>query len=163
MFDLIYRTMKSMKYLISVALIGALFTYSACSKSSPPAPSVKDQQLAKLSQTWKCTNATLQNTPQSGYNNFTLTISGTPGQDTFGYTTAGRPTGLKSSPWASSGTFTFGTDPSTQMNRDVPTENLPVTYSVTSTTLQLTFTYNGPGFDARVGNVTGVWVYTFGL
>ena len=153
--------MKSFKYLITAALIGAIFTFSGCSKSNPAPISVKDSQLAKLSQTWKCTSAKLQNVDQANYGSFQLTISGTPGNSTFSYTTTGRPTGTKSSPWASSGTFTFvDADPSTQVTRD---DALPVTYSVTSTLLQLTFTYSGAGYDGRVGNVTGTWVYTFGL
>ena len=153
--------MKSFKYLISAALIGALFTYSGCSKSSTPALSVKDQQLKSLSRTWKCTSATLLGSNMAPlYDNFQLTISGTPGNDTFGYTTTGRPPGLKSSPWPASGTFTFGTDPSTLVIRD---DNLPVTYAVSSTQLQMTFDYTGPGFNGRVGAITGVWVYTFGL
>lgn len=153
--------MKIYKLLLSAALIGALLTYSGCSKDNPATPSVKDQQLKALSQTWKCTSATLQGAAQTGYvPNFQLTISGTPGQDTFGYTTTGRPAGTKSSPWDAAGTFTFGTDPATQLTRS---DNLPVTYSVSATQLQMTFTYNGPGFNGRVSNVVGVWVYTFGL
>ena len=152
--------MKIYKFLLSAALIGALLTYSGCSKESTPTVSLKDQQLKSLSQTWKCTSATLQGTAQTGYTTFQLAISGTPGNSTFGYTTTGRPAGTKSSPWAGSGTFTFGTDPATQLTRD---DNLPVTYSVTATQLQLTFTYAGAGYDGRVNNVVGTWVYTFGL
>ena len=161
--------MKSTNYLAPVALLVTLLTYSGCSDKAAPPVSVKDTQLKALSKTWKCTAATLQSTAQPVYvPNFTLTISGTPGNATFGYTTTGRPPGLKSSPWPASGTFTFGTDPSTQINRDdlTPPPNsvpLPVTYSVSSTQLQLTFQYGGPGFDGRTGAVTGQWVFTFGL
>jgi hypothetical protein len=155
--------MKIYKLLLSAALIGALLTYSGCSKDSAPAPSVKDQQLKALSQTWKCTSATLQGAAQTGYTSFQLVISGTSGQDTFGFTTTGRPPGTKTSPWPASGSFTFGTDPATQLTRDDSGTPLPITYSVSATQLQMTFTYSGPGFDARVSNVVGVWVYTFGL
>ncbi len=154
--------MKIHKLILSVALLGTLLTYSGCSKDSAPAPSIKDTQLKSLSQVWKCTSATLQGAAQTGYTGFQLTISGTAGNSTFGYTTTGRPPGTKSSPWPASGTFTFGTDPATQLLRN-DSPDLPVTYSVSPTTLQITFTYSGAGYDARVGNVVGTWVYTFGL
>ena len=156
--------MKSTNYLAPVALLVTLLTYSGCSDKAAPPVSVKDTQLKALSKTWKCTAATLQTTAQPGYvPNFTLTISGTPGNATFGYTCTGRPAGLKSSPWPSSGTFTFGTDPAPQVTRDDAGTPLPVTYSVSSTVLQITFNYTGVGFDGRVGSVTGTWVYSFGL
>ena len=152
--------MRIFKLLLSAALIGALFTYSGCGSDAAPAPSIKDTQLKSLSKTWKCTSATLQGAAQTGYGSFQLVISGTAGNDTFGYTTTGRPPGTKSSSWAASGTFTFGTDPATQLTRD---DALPITYSVSATQLQITFTYAGSGYDGRVSNVVGTWVYTFGL
>lgn len=150
--------MKLFKLILSAALVGALLTYSGCGSDSAPAPSVKETQLKALSKTWKCTSATLQGAAQTGYTSFQLSMSGT--TDKIEYTTTGRPAGTKSSPWNSAGSFTFGTDPATQLTRD---DALPVTYSVSSTTLQITFNYTGAGFDARVGNVVGTWVYTFGL
>ena len=153
--------MKSFKFLVAIVLIGILFSYSGCKPKSDPGPSAQDQQLTKLSKAWTCTDAKLNNVTQTGYTNFKLTISSTAGQNTFGYSCAGRPTGTKSSPWPASGNFTFGTDFATQLTRDDGTPPLPVTYSVTDTQLQLTFTYSGQGYDGRVGNVLGTWVYTF--
>ncbi len=162
--------MKGFKFLLAVGLIGILFTYSGCSKKSDPTPSAQDQQLTKLSKTWKCKSVTLDNSPPivpAGYNytSMTLTVTGTAGNTTFGYTTAGRPTGTKTSPWAASGTFTFGTVTdhtsfATLVTRD---DGLPITYSVNDTQLQLTFNYTGAGFDGRVNQVAGNWVYVFGL
>jgi hypothetical protein len=148
--------MKIYKFILSAALIGALLTYSGCSKDSAPAPSVKETQLKALSKTWNCTSATLQGAPQPNYTTFKLTLSGT--VDKIDYKADNRPTGSKSSPWNGTGSFTFGTDPATQLTRD---DNLPVTYSVSSTQLQMTFTYSGAGYDGRVSNVVGTWVYTF--
>lgn len=147
--------MKSFKFLLAAALLGTLLTYSGCGSKKGPTLTPADAQLAKLSKTWKLTTATLDNAAQTGYANFQLTVTGTAGQTTFGYSTTGRPA---LSPWASSGTFTFGTDVSTQVVRD---DGLPITYSVTDTQLQVTFTYNGAGIAGRVNNVKGVWVYTF--
>jgi hypothetical protein len=149
--------MKSTKFLLLAALIGVLFTYSGCKKSSGPGQSPQDAQLVKLSKTWKCTAVTLDNSAQTGYSSFALTISSTAGQTTFNYTTTGRPA---LSPWGPNGTFTYGTDYATQLTRD---DSLPITYSVSDTQLQMTFNYTGAGIPGRVSNVKGNWVFTFGL
>jgi hypothetical protein len=158
--------MKSLKLLLAGAFLGVLLMNSGCGGKSDPAPSVEDAQLAKLSKTWKATAVTLNNTSmmtnaQAGYSNFTMTISGTPGQTAsgFSFTTSGRVAGDKNYPWPSNGTFHYGTDPATLLIRD---DTLPITYAVTDTQLQMTFTYNGPGYNGgRVTQVQGNWVMTF--
>ncbi len=149
--------MKISKFLLLVAIIGVLFTYSGCKKKTEPGQSPQDAQLVKLSKVWKLTAVTLDNSPQTGYTSFQLTISSTAGQTTFSYTTSGRPA---LSPWGPNGTFTYGTDFATQLTRD---DALPITYSVTDTQLQMTFNYSGAGIPGRVSNVKGNWVFTFGL
>ncbi len=149
--------MKSFKFLLAFALVGTLLTYSGCSKSSGPGQTPQDAQLVKLSKTWKITSVTLNNTPQT-YTGFQMVISSTAGQTTFAYSNTARPA---LSPWASSGTFTFGSDFATGLVRD---DSLPITYSVSDTQLQMTFNYTGNGFPGpRVGNVQGTWIFTFGL
>jgi len=147
--------MKSFKALLVLALVGSFLTYSGCKSNSGPGQTPQDAQLAKLSKTWKFSKVTLDGVDQTGYTSFQLTISSTPGQTTFGYTTTGRPA---LSPWPSSGNFTFGTDYATQLTRD---DALPITYSVDdkSTQLQMTFNYTGNGFS-RINNVKGSWVFT---
>ena len=148
--------MKRNGLLFGVLFIGMTFLFSDCKKSSGPGQSPQDAQLVKLSKTWKVTgtnDVTLDGTPQTGYGSFTLTVNGTAGQTTFGYTTAGRPT---LSPWPGSGTFTFGSDFATQLTRD---DALAITYSVSDTQLQLTYNYTGNGFS-RTNNVKGNWVFT---
>jgi hypothetical protein len=153
--------MKSFKFLLAFALVGALLTYSGCSKSSGPGQTPQDAQLVKLSKTWKATSVTLGGAAQSGYTSFQLVISGTAGQTTFGYSATGRPQPPGTlSPWAASGTFTYGTAFETSLTRE---DALPITYSVTDTQLQMTFNYTGAGIPSRVGNVQGTWVFTFGL
>lgn len=149
--------MKILRPILFVALAVTLFTYSGCKPSSKPGESIPDQQLKKISKTWKVTSVTLDGTAQTTYTNFQLTASGTAGSTTFGYSTTGRP---PLSPWPASGTFTFGTDPTTQLTRD---DGLPITYSVSDTQFQLTFNYSGNGIAGRVNNVKGTWVMTFGL
>jgi hypothetical protein len=148
--------MKSPKFLPLVILIVAAPMLFECGGSKNPEPSGPDQQLTKLSKTWKCTAATLDSQPQTGYTNMTLTISGTAGQATFNYTTTGRPA---LSPWAAAGTFTFDTtDFATSVKRD---DGVQVTYSVTATQLQTAFAYSGAGIAGRVSNVKGQWSFTF--
>lgn len=149
--------MKSFRFLLAVAMIGTLLTYSGCGKSSDPTPSVADQQLKKLSAIWKATTVTIDGgatNPSNAYANFVLTMSGTAGNTTFDYSSTGRPA---LSPWAASGKFTFGTDAGTTLVRD---DNLTVSYSVTDSQLIMTFNYGGNGFS-RVDNVKGNWSFTF--
>ena len=150
--------------MILLALIAAATSFTRCGDDAPPAEDPQDVQLTKLSQTWKASNVTFNSTPVTGYENFQIIMSGTKGQDTFSYTSSGRPVGVLT-PWAASGTFTFGTDFSTVLIRDQTSSDVTtVTYSVTDTQLQMTFTYAGSGYvGSRVTNVNGSWSFTFGL
>lgn len=154
--------MKSPKYFIMLALMGVALSSWQCGDDSPAAPDPRDEQLTKLSKTWKATSVTLTTgsgtQPVSGWDNFQIVMSGTAGQDTFNYTTSGRPSGTV--PWSSAGTFQFGTDFGTILNRD---DGTVVTYSVNATQLQMTFNYTGAGYTSRVGVVNGTWSFTFGL
>ena len=146
---------------VLLAILAVLLTYSSCDKHKTPAPSDEEVQLGKLSKTWKATSVKKDNVDQTGYTNFTLTISGTAGAASFGYAAAGRPA---LSPWLSSGNWNFDTDPLTSIIRDKGTaDELKITYTVTETTLQLTYTFNAAGYAGRVDNVKGSWVMTFGL
>lgn len=166
MFELTTLMMKRTKFLIVLALVGASVSFWQCGSDPAAAPDPQDEQLKKLSQTWNATAVTFNSTPVTGYDNFTLAISGTPGQDTFNYTVTGRPAGIVT-PWPASGTFTFGTDFATVVIRnDGSGVTIPVTYSVSATQLQLTFTYDCPtctGYTGRTSNVNGNWSFTFGL
>ncbi len=163
--------MKRSKVFIALALFGASASFWNCGGDSPPPVDPKDAQLAKLSQTWKATAVTYTSggpaTPVTGYENFTLTISGTAGQSTFDYTTSGRPSPPGTpTPWPASGNWEFGTDFSTVVIRtDIP---LPVTYSLNAagTILQLSFDYSCAAcipYSSRTSSVSGQWSFTFGL
>ncbi|HOO10860.1 MAG TPA: hypothetical protein PKW06_13040 [Cyclobacteriaceae bacterium] len=153
--------MKQTGKLIMMGVVfAALLASQGCKKKSGPGETVEDIQLAKLSKTWNATSVELDNVAQTGYDNFALTISGTAGTSLFGYKADGRPTTL--SPWLSSGQWKFGASPETQIIRDPDTaDELDLTYSVTDTQLQITFTFNGDGYPGRVSNVKGQWVFTF--
>ncbi|HEY5823688.1 MAG TPA: hypothetical protein VIT44_04955 [Cyclobacteriaceae bacterium] len=150
----------TLKILASVLVLTILF--SACKPNDPDPISIEDQQLEKLTASWKLstpTSATLDGTAQKGYDNFVLTISGTAGATSFGYTAAGRPS---NSPWPPSGTWVFGANPESQIVRDTGADKLDMTYSVSGTELQVTFNFSGVGYpSSRVSNVKGQWVFTF--
>ncbi len=156
-------TMKLTGKIIFIAgVVCFMMTYSGCKKHHDEPIPITDQQLDLLSKTaWKVTAVTLDGTDKmSDYSSFTITFSGTKGQATFNYTTAGRtPSPLY--PWAKTGTLTFdGTGPATKLTRD---DAVPITYAVTATQLTASFLFSGNGYAARVGNVQGAWIFTFGL
>lgn len=151
-----------------LALLGLLITYSSCGGGGGNEKPIQEVQLEKLSKTWKLTGVTLdgasRNTEYSANaaNAMTLTITGSPTATSYAYTTANRPS---LSPWKASGTWAYGTDVATQIVRDPDnaTDKLDITYSVTETQLQMTFTFNGNGYaNTREEVVKGVWVFTFG-
>lgn len=154
--------MKALKSLLLIASVGALVTFSSCGSDKKNTEPVPDVQLGKLSKTWKLTSVTLGGAPVTtpSYTGFQLAITGTKGATSFGYSATGRPS---LSPWKSSGTWAFGTDPVTMLVRDPATaDELAMNYAVTETTLQISFNYTGKGFT-RVDQVTGDWVFIFGL
>jgi len=157
--------MKPNRFFILLALLGVAASFIQCGDDPPPAVDPQDQQLENLSKPWKATSVTLAvgtgtAQPVIGYENFVLTMSGTAGQSTFNYTTSGRPSGT--TPWADAGTFTFGTDFSTVVERD---DGTIITYTLNSdvTQLQITFNYTGAGYTSRTSSVQGNWTFTFGL
>ena len=150
--------MKAFRISTPLVFLGLILIFSGCGSKSTPAESTQDKQLGLLSQTWKVGTVTLDTKDQNAtgaWTNFQLTISGTKGGTTFNYSCAGRPT---LGPWPASGTWTFGTDPVTQIIRTE--DNLNMTYTVTPTTLQVNFNYAGNGYS-RVSNVSGNWIFNF--
>ena len=149
------------KIFVLLLLSTALLTFNGCNKKPTPAPSDEEVQLGKLSKTWKATSVKKDGVDQTGYTAFTLKIEGVVGAASFTYKADGRPS---LSPWPASGNWNFDTDPLTSILRDKGTaDELKMTYTVTETTLQLTYTFNGAGFSGRTNNVKGQWVMVFGL
>lgn len=155
--------MKQVGITIRVATVctflSVLALISGCKDKGGPGESVEDAQLGKLAKAWTASSVTLDGVAQSDYANFVLTISGTPGNTTFTYSCAGRPS---TSPWPSNGNWSFGATPETQIVRDPGTsDELALTYSVSDSQLQLTFAFSGTGYPGRTSNVNGQWVFTF--
>ncbi len=160
--------MKALKSFLLIASVGVLFTFSNCGGGGSTPEPVADQQLAKLSKTWKLNTVTLGTADKkASYPSFVLTISGTKGQTSFGYKTTGNPT--VKSVWKGNGSWSFGADPKTMLIRDpsITTDKLEMSYVVSETTLQIIFTFPDtlPGYDnqGRAEVVTGIWTFTFGL
>jgi hypothetical protein len=154
------------KSAIVVMALATLLTYSGCDPGGPGEPTVEEVQLSKLSGTWivsaaeATTDVKLNAVSQkTDYNSFELTLTGTPGAKTFSYTTTGRP--AKLNPWPSSGDWRFGANPETTVIRDPDddTDKLEMTYTVSDTQLEITFTFAGAGYS-RTKQVQGTWVFT---
>lgn len=160
-----YRKMKPLKFILLLLCVGALFSLTNCGSDSKPTESISDQQLTKLSKTWKLTSVTLNGTAVTtpSYAAFQLVVSGTKGATSFGYTTSGRPT---LSPWKASGTWSFVTGQETTLitrDPDNTSDKLEMTYLVSESTLELSFNFTGPGYQGRTDQVAGNWVFKFGL
>lgn len=152
--------MKNIQGLAGLFLTAtALLFISSCGPDTPERP-IEEVQLEKLVATWNLSDATLDGTTKKAdYTNFKLTISGTPGQTQFSYTTAGASALL--TPWPKSGNWKFG-DPAETLVIRLDTQELPMTYSVSDTQLQLSFNYTGNGIpSSRTSQVKGQWVFTF--
>jgi hypothetical protein len=148
------------KILFALGIVAFLMMYSGCKKHQTEPEPITDQQLDLLTKApWKVTAVTLDGVDKkSDYANFQLTMTGTKGQTTFNFTTSGRPS---LSPWPASGNFTFdGTNPATTLSRN-DTPPVSVTYAATATNLTMSFQFSGNGYTARIGNVKGVWNFTF--
>jgi hypothetical protein len=145
----------------ALALI-VLLTYSGCGPD-PVTPSAEEVQLGKLQGTWKVKdggNVTRDNVSKSvEYTNFTLTLSGTAGNPTFDYSTTGREI---PSPWPASGKWKFGGSPETVVIRDPdsPNDTIEMMYTVTDSTLEITFTFSNATGYSRTKQVVGTWVFT---
>ena len=151
----------SFKILFLVVVSGMLISLSGCKKPNPTPPTPEEEQLAKLSQTWKIKTVTLDGASKTAeYTGFTLVLSGTAGASSYSYTTTGRPS---TSPWPASGQWTFGADPLSDVIRDPSStaDKLNMKYTVTDTQLTIGFNFTGTGYNARTAVVKGAWIYTF--
>lgn len=145
------------KILIVIAVASVVFF--GCG-SDDKAVNEEEVQLDKLSETWVVSSVEKDNQPVEGYESFELTLSGSTNSAVYAYGVVGRPL---ISPWPSGGTWAFGSTVSSQITRDPATvDELDITYSMTSTTLEMDFLFNGTGYEAsRVNSAEGHWVFTF--
>ncbi|MEI9920724.1 MAG: hypothetical protein WDO14_18315 [Bacteroidota bacterium] len=151
-----------LKPVLSVLALATLLVYSGCGGGGDPGPTEEEKALTSLSATWKVAGGANNDVTLDGvskkadYNGFTLTISGTAGAASYGYTTAGRPS---LSAWPANGSWKFGDPLATDITRDPGTDKeVDIHYTVTGDQLELTFTYNQAG-ESRTDKVTGVWIF----
>jgi len=153
--------MKAFRILTTVVSLGLILIFSGCGSKGSPAESTQDKQLGLLSHTWKVSTVSFDtNDKTTDWPGFQLTISGTKGATSFNYSCASRSS--KPGPWPPSGTWAFGTDPVTQILRTE--DNLTMTYTVSATTLQISFNFptTGTGYTGpRLSNVSGNWIFNF--
>ncbi len=164
-FRFVFKTLTMKLAFKTIFILGvscSLLFYSGCSSKHPAPPVITDLQIDLLTKSvWKATAVTKdgKDVLSPDYSSFTMTLTGTKGQTApfVNFTTGGR-TGTKY-PWATTGKLTFdATNPATTLGRD---DGVTVTYAATATQFTMSFTYNGPGFNARTGVVTGLWQFTF--
>ncbi len=170
MFELTTTMMKRSNFLILLTLVFASVSFVQCGSDSSKPPDPKDQQITALSKNWYAKSVKLNGTDAPGYvganpaASFQIKITGTTGNyGTIPYQTTNRPAGVQG-PWPGSGNFSLGSnstfaDFATVLTRKE--DNLLISYSVTSTELQMTFNYTGSGFTGRTSVVQGNWSFTF--
>lgn len=140
-----------------------LLTYMGCDGGGSTPEPIEDVQFTKLAKTWKVSTVTFDGVSRTtDYTGFQLVLGGTKGTPPFSYTTTARPS---LSPWPASGTWEFGSAVETQIIRynTIDDDELAITYTVTESTLTLTFDFAGEGYTARTEEVQGPWVFTFTL
>jgi hypothetical protein len=150
---------KVCRWMAPLPAVFSLLLFSHCGPETPERP-IEEVQFEKLSGTWAATDVTLDGTSRRAeYANFRLTIAGTVGQATFTYSTQGATALL--TPWPRNGNWRFGEPAETVIIR-MDSPDLPMTYSVTATQLQISFNFGGTGFQpTRTAQVRGDWVFTF--
>jgi hypothetical protein len=155
--------MKIFSRTLSLLVIATLgFIYVGCGGSDGDGDPAEKVQLTKLSDTWEISSVTLDNDPRTDFPGLTLTINGAFNSSSpkgpYNFTVGG--TRPNPSPWPASGTWSFGSDPKTDIIR--LNDDVAIDYQLTDTQLVLSFTYDGDGFaGSRVGEVEGNWVFTF--
>lgn len=166
MFKVDFNT-QSMKILrvLSLLLVSAvLLTYMGCDGGGSTPEPIEDVQFTKLAKTWKISTVSRNSVDQTAnYTGFQLVLGGIKGTPPFSYTTTGRPS---LSPWPASGTWEFGSAVETQILRynTIDDDVRDITYTVTESTLTLTFTYpDGQDGYSRTKEIQGPWIFTFTL
>ena len=153
--------MKFLRLTFLMALIGGLSLITSCNKGSDPEPTIQETNLKLMSKTWTIKEVKYNsNDRTTEYTGMKLTIAGTFNATTnsYDYTVTNKPAAPTKSPWPNSGKWSFSTaQPATLITRTP--DNLSMTYGVTTTELQLSFTYAGAGF--RTSAVEGNWIFIF--
>jgi hypothetical protein len=154
------------RFLSLSVLVAAAILYAGCDGGGEDTKSEQQLQLEALVGAWTLTSAELDGDPRTtDFPNMKLTLSGSfvdPATDLYTYSITG--TTPTPSPIPRSGKWKFGANVKTQIIRDPGTINeLPTNYTLSGTTLTLTFDCEECDFDggSRVSSVNGEWVMVF--
>jgi hypothetical protein len=159
--------MKLATKILSLLVMVCLATfYMSCDNGGGDEQSEEEKQLIKLNSDWNFVSATEDGTPRTDFTNLVLHISGTFAQNgTYNYSFTG--TRPNPSPWPVNGTWQFGTNVLSDIERDPGTTSAtPMSYSVTDSQLIINFevpagSSGWAGGTSRAKSVTGKWVFTF--
>jgi len=148
--------MKALRAVLSLVILATIIAFSGCGPKPGNSEPLPDKQFGLLSKDWKVGTVLLGATDSTvHWNNFVLSITGTKGNaSSYGYSCTGRPS---RSVWPASGTWVFGTDPTTQILRS---DDAAITYTIDAAgkNLQLKFSFSGSGYT-RISNLTGDWTF----
>ncbi|MTI21377.1 hypothetical protein E1176_10130 [Fulvivirga sp. RKSG066] len=157
--------MKRLSYLLSAGVLVAMFAVVGCKKDDGGGPSAVDVAGTNFSGTWavdgSANSVTYENTDRTdeGYSNFQLVITHQTGTTSGGYVASNFPTG--SSPWKSSGNWTFASETpganSFSVTRD---DGVVVNVTVDESQLTLDFEITDPANQTgRTEAVEGDWSF----
>ena len=156
----------ALRVLSLLILVAVSLFYAGCGGDEEKKDTEEKKQLDKLLGSWTLVSAD-DGTPRTdSFANLVLTLSGNYAEGgTYNYSFTG--TRPDPSPWPASGTWKFGTNKLTDMIRDPSTASeIPMTYSVTDTSLEINFTVpdgssGWQGGTSRIKSVTGNWTFVF--
>ncbi|WP_436517117.1 hypothetical protein [Ekhidna sp. To15] len=153
--------MKRLSNLLAALVFASLVIFMSCGGGgSDPAPSKGETQAGKISSNWSVSSVRDPDGSTSGWDNFTLRISGTSeGSDGIwggDYTVTNVPSGLEDVWNPSGGTWKFKSASNVGvLVRDDGVE-ISVTSSDDSSSLDLEFIISGAG---RTSSVNGDWLF----
>lgn len=139
--------------IIFLSALVSLATLFSCSDSDDGEPAAA-QHVKKLTGEWIAETVTFDGVAQDGYDNFTLRI--TAAGETALYSATGSP---PRAPWLLTGTLTpHKNNPEAQLVRE---DDVPISYTVSSTELTMDFVYIDATAGGRSKSVAGDWRFLF--
>lgn len=158
--------MKYYSTIISFLLLAAITVHiSSCGGGGDEPTPAEKKQLDKISGTWQLQSADLgTDSWDDEFEGATLTLSGEYEKGgTYDYN-FNVPTWPVNSPWPDdAGNWKFKGTSGSNLNTIVRLDDgIEMSYTLTSNTLTLMFSYDGEGFpEGRVGSVEGNWTFVF--